>query len=115
MNTYYVFDQSQQYLLSGNPADPINFELSGTGYVRKFMPDRSLAVDQVSGVIRFLAGLLFYPEIRTDEDAGGAIIYSAGADDMTSALLLYVSSGFPIPLYGNKLSINGQNGVWCYL
>ena len=109
----YVADRDDDLIDAAGANDPIDHELSGTGYVaghsnsgRKTLASKTITVDKPNDRVEFDAADIVWTGI----DAGTpsqAIMHSEGtADDTTARNLVHIDSGgFPIVTNGGDLTL----------
>lgn len=108
VDSSYVADDAHDYIDDGGADDPIDHELSGTGYNQGGETLSNLAVTEDDTNNR--AELDNSVDITwTGIDAGtaaGAIVYKVGTFDTNSTMICYIDTGgFPVVTNGGDLTI----------
>lgn len=109
----YVADRDNDLVDEAGANDPIDHELSGTGYVaghgnagRKTLASKTITVDKANDRVEFDAADVVWSGINAGT-ASQALVHSEGAaDDTTARLLAHIDTGgFPIVTNGGDLTI----------
>lgn len=82
----YVVDQSHSYV-----SDIISYEISGSGYSRKILENKSVSIDTVNNRIKFTADDVTWSYANFTAD--GAVVYLNTGDDNTSSLITFLDFG----------------------
>lgn len=109
----YVADRDNDLVDAGGANDPVDHELSGTGYVsghansgRKTLASKTITVDKPNDRTEFDAADVVWPGINAGTAAQAEIHKEGSADDTTARLLCHVDSGgFPLVTNGTDLTI----------
>lgn len=111
----YVADKDNDFVDEGGANDPVDHELSGTGYVagyggagRKTLSNKAFETDDTNDRGEFDDTVDVTWSSINAGTAAAAIIFRAGTADDTDALLIaYIDSGgFPIVTNGGDLTIS---------
>ena len=109
----YVADPDNDFVDAGGANDPVDHELSGTGYAagwagagRKTLASKTATEDDANNRAEFLAANLAWTAINAGTAAAVIIFKNGTSDDTTSKLIAYIDSGgFPIVTNGGDLNI----------
>ena len=109
----YSASESDTYLDTGGASDPVDAELSGTGYERKTLSTFSFTQDDTNNRIDIDADDVTWSRL-TAGTAVGAIIFLEGPTDDTDALMIaYIDDGFPFTTEGSNFTLQwNSNGVF---
>ena len=100
----YTVNPDHDFVDMGGTADPIDAELSGTGYERKTLANKSITEDDANDRASFDADDVTWTSIDAGT-ANAAIIFKDTGDDTTSVLIAYIDDDFPITTNGGNLTI----------
>ena len=109
----YVANKNDQFVDEAGANDPIDHELSGTGYAagfagsgRKTLATKAVTKDDPNDRAEWDADNITWTGINAGT-AAAAIMYFHNTADTDSVLIAYIDSGgFPIVTNGGDLSIN---------
>jgi len=109
----YVANADNDVVDAAGANDPIDHELTGTGYVagwggagRKTLASKTIVVDKPNNRSEFDAADLQWASINAGIAAAAIIIKEGGANDTTSRLIAYIDTGgFPISTNGGNLDV----------
>jgi len=109
----YVANADNDVVDAAGANDPIDHELTGTGYVagwggagRKTLASKTIVVDKANDRSEFDAADLQWALINAGIAAAAIIIKEGGANDTTSRLIAYIDTGgFPISTNGGNLDV----------
>lgn len=119
----YVANRDNDNVDDGGGNDPIDHELSGTGYVaghgnsgRKTLASKTITVDKTNDRVTFDAADVSWPGINAGTAAQAEIHKEGTSDDTDARLICHVDSGgFPETTNGTDLDITWNAGGIFYL
>ena len=109
----YVADKDDLVVDAGGANDPIDHELSGTGYTagwgnsgRQTLGTKAWAADLANDRAEFDCADVAWTGIDAGTAAAAIVIKEGGVNDTTSRLIAYIDSGgFPVTTNGGDLTI----------
>ena len=109
----YVADKNDLVVDAGGANDPVDHELSGTGYTagwggagRKTLASKAIATDTANNRAEFDCADVTWTSIDAGTAAAAIVIKEGGANDTTSRLIAYIDSGgFPKTTNGGDFTI----------
>lgn len=108
----YVADRDDDVVDAGGANDPIDRELSGTGYTagwggsgRKTLASKTITVDKVNDRSEFDCADVVWTAINAGTAAQMLAIKEGGANDTTSRLISHHDSNFPVVTNGGDLTV----------
>ena len=109
----YVANPDHDFVDAGGANDPVDHELSGTGYAagyagagRKTLASKTATEDDANNRAEFGAANLAWTAINAGTAAAVIIFKNGVSDDTTSKLIAYIDSGgFPITTNGGDLNV----------
>lgn len=113
VTSVYVADRDHDFVDAGGASDPVDAELSGTGYVagyagagRKTLAGKTITESDATDRAIFDANDLVWAAINAGTAAAVIIFKNGSADDTTSKLIAYIDSGgFPKVTNGGDLTV----------
>lgn len=113
VTSLYVVNADDTVVDTGGAADPVDAELTGTGYVkgwgaagRKALASKTATVDNVNDRAEFDAADLTWALINAGTAAAAILIKEGGANDTTSRLIAYIDTGgFPFVTNGGDMIV----------
>ncbi|MFQ5641666.1 MAG: hypothetical protein ACE5IR_27135 [bacterium] len=109
----YVANADDDVVDASGANDPVDHELTGTGYIagwgnsgRKALTSVTATADKTNDRAELDAADLTWSGINAGTAAAAIIIKEGGANDTTSRLIAYIDSGgFPITTNGGDLTV----------
>lgn len=109
----YVADRDDDLVDAGGANDPIDHELSGTGYVaghgnsgRRTLASKTITVDKPNNRTEFDAADVIWTSITAGTTSQALVHLEGVADDTTARLLAHIDSGgFPAVTVGSDLTL----------
>jgi len=108
----YTADPDHDFVDMGGASDPLDAELSGTGYAggwggagRKTLSTKAITEDDANNRAEFDAADLTWAGINAGTIAAMILIIEGGANDTTSKLIAYIDGGLPLTTNGGDVTI----------
>jgi len=109
----YVANRDDDVVDAAGADDPVDHELSGTGYAagwggsgRKTLASKTITVDKANDRAEFDCADLQWASINAGTAAQMLIIKEGVADDTTSRLIAHIDTGgFPVVTNGGNLNV----------
>lgn len=110
----YVANRDNDLVDAGGANDPVDHELSGTGYVaghgntgRKTLASKTITVDKPNNRTEFDAADVTWPGINAGTTSQAEIHKEGSVDDTDARLVCHVDTGgFPLATNGTDLDID---------
>ena len=107
----YTFNRDHDFVDMGGASDPLDAELSGTGYVgglggagRKTLAGKAFSEDDANDRGELDVNDIVWTAINAGT-AAAVIIIIEGGSDAASKLICYIDSGFPVTTNGGDLTL----------
>lgn len=102
----YTPDADDTYIDAGGANDPVDHELSGSGYTRKTLASKAINTDNTNDRAEFDAANLTWTAINAGTAAAAIVFHNAGTGDTGAQMICYIDQGgFPITTNGGDLTI----------
>jgi hypothetical protein len=109
----YTPDKDNDVVDAGGANDPVDHELTGTGYVagwgnsgRKTLASKTITVDKTNDRVVFDCADIAWTAIDAGTAARMLIVKEGGANDTTSRLIFNVDGGdFPVTTNGGDVTV----------
>jgi hypothetical protein len=120
VTSVYTPNRDHDFVDAGGASDPIDAELSGTGYVgglggagRKTLTTKTFSEDDANDRGEMDCDDITWTAINAGT-AAAAIVIREGGSDAASELIAYIDSGFPKTTNGGDLTlqINAEGLFW---
>jgi len=115
----YTANKDHDYVDGGGADDPVDHELSGTGYTggyggsgRKALASRAVTEDDTNDAGKFDAADVTWSAINAGTAACAIVIKKGTADDTTAVLIAHYDTGFPVVTNGGDVTLQwNANGI----
>jgi len=108
----YTANRDDDVVDAGGASDPLDAELSGTGYTggwggagRKTLASKTITVDKANDRSAFDAADVVWTAINAGTAAQLLCIKEGGANDTTSRLISHHDTNFPVTTNGGDLTV----------
>ena len=108
----YSADRDDDVVDAAGANDPVDHELSGTGYAagwggsgRKSLASKTITVDKANDRAEFDCADITWSAIDAGTPSQMLTVKEGGADDTTSRLIAHHDSGFPVVTNGGDLTV----------
>lgn len=109
----YVANADDDVVDAAGANDPVDHELTGTGYVagwgnsgRKALASVVASTDKVNDRAELDCADITWTAINAGTAAAALLIKEGGANDTTSRLIAHIDSGFPVTTNGGNITLN---------
>lgn len=107
----YVANPDHTFIDVGGASDPVDAELSGTGYARQTLANKTLVVDNTLDRSKFDADDVTFVGLDAGT-AAGAILFKSTGVATTSLMIAYINDGFPYVSQGLDFTLRwNTNGI----